>query len=236
VSNESFENRVAETIRALSPEFQERASHDIESLRRASLLSQRDIEVLVQDSTGDPMLRRIAAWVIGLIHDLSLADSLEKVVEEGQPISFLWEAAKTLSALGKGVTIFKRFLVESRDPEIRKLAAFALGQLRDPSGGELLMRVLRADDEEPSVRGQAAEALGYLGDRSALDVLLSAAKDPVPEVRFWSAFAMGQLGDERALPTLDKMALTDHVRVDGWWEISREAAEAIAEVRKAKDR
>ena len=234
MATKRFADRVAEAIHRLSPELQACAHRDVDRLQQASLLTERKLRRLIQDRTEDPVLRGAAAWVAGLIQDSSLADALERSVDERQPVMFLWEAAKTLSAFGKGAALFKRFLVESRDPEVRKLAAFGLGRLRDPSAVTFLMSVLEAPHEEPSVRGQAAEALGYLGDKSALDVLLSSAVDPVPEVRFWSAFALGQLGDMRALPILEKMVSSDHFRVDGWWEISREAADAVNEIRRAK--
>jgi HEAT repeat protein len=65
--------------------------------------------------------------------------------------------------------------------------------------------------------------------------LLKALEDETPEVRFWSVFALGLLGDIRAVPRLEHLAAQDHEVVDGWWEVSREAEESLALLRRGGD-
>jgi HEAT repeat protein/cyclophilin family peptidyl-prolyl cis-trans isomerase len=68
-------------------------------------------------------------------------------------------------------------LLADTDPEVRQMAAFALGLIGDRSAREPLIGALA--DPAPVVRGSAAEALGLLGDASAAPAIAKVAADVV---------------------------------------------------------
>src|SRR6185503_18180068 len=67
-----------------------------------------------------------------------------------------------------GVTPLIGVLADS-DPEVRQMAAFALGLLGDTSARDPLIAALA--DPSPLVQGGAAEALGLIGDVTAADAI-----------------------------------------------------------------
>jgi HEAT repeat protein/cyclophilin family peptidyl-prolyl cis-trans isomerase len=84
--------------------------------------------------------------------------------------------------------------IESRNSELKTMAARAMGRIADPSFRPLLEeRCL--EDREASVRAEAAFALGLLGDSSALPILSKASSDRSPAVRKSAAAALGLLHD-----------------------------------------
>jgi HEAT repeat protein len=89
-----------------------------------------------------------------------------------------------------------------RDPEVREMAAWALGDERpDAAGRDALAAALRGD-AETRVRATAAWALGNAGDRSAADALAAALRDPSPDVRMRAAWALGNVEARQAPPAL----------------------------------
>jgi HEAT repeat protein/cyclophilin family peptidyl-prolyl cis-trans isomerase len=60
-------------------------------------------------------------------------------------------------------------LAGDTDPEVRQMAAFAMGLIGDPSAAEPLMTALA--DPDPLVHGRAAEALGMIGHKAAADAI-----------------------------------------------------------------
>src|SRR5262249_4774348 len=155
-------------------ELRDNARLDVKHLCQHTKFSEESLRRIIISPEVSLDLRCKAAWLVGLIREYSFADVLERVIEEGDPSALLWEAAKTLSILGRGHALFRRLVVESRDPEARKVGVFALGQLHDLKAVELLVSVLASPDETPTVRGQAAESLGYLANLEALEPLLAA--------------------------------------------------------------
>ncbi len=67
--------------------------------------------------------------------------------------------------LGAGVTPLAAALSGDPEPEVRQMAAFSLGLLRDASAVPALRAALR--DASPLVQGRAAEALGAIGDTAS---------------------------------------------------------------------
>src|SRR5690606_38358640 len=55
-------------------------------------------------------------------------------------------------------------LANDAEPEVRQMAAFALGLIGDAGGRMALLAALA--DREPIVQGRAAEALGLIGDKN----------------------------------------------------------------------
>ncbi len=224
---------IMEAIQSLPEELRATAESDfrwLESHARGSELSAQGLARLVADPTEPSRARAVGAWIIGLIRESSLAPVLGQVLRSGAPAEVLWEGAKALCALGRGGALFRELLMGA-DAEARRVAAYALGCLRERSAEEDLCRVLESAAEAPAVKGQAAEALGYLALESSLPCLLRAAHDPSPEVRFWTAFALGQIGSHEGEPVLEQLAETDHASVEGWGKVSAEAAMALETIR-----
>ena len=69
------------------------------------------------------------------------------------------------AGLADGVAPLLPILASDPDPEVRQMAAFALGLIADRSAFDPLVAALA--DPAPVVRGSAAEALGVLGDSAA---------------------------------------------------------------------
>lgn len=208
---------------------------DIHLLERRAAISRKAIRALLLDPAADLKLRSVAAWAAAAAHEESLADILEGLTREEQPPQFLLEVAKALGRFGRGAQSFRRLLREAKEPQVRQIAAYALGQLRDRMATNDLCHVAVSSIEDADVRAQAAESLGYIGDKDSVACLLEAARDSSPKVRFWAVFSLGQLRDVRAVPILERLERDDHATVEGWWEISREATAALAEIRLAAE-
>jgi cyclophilin family peptidyl-prolyl cis-trans isomerase/HEAT repeat protein len=71
--------------------------------------------------------------------------------------------------LAEGVAPLVTLLTTEQDPEVRQMAAFALGLLRDQSAREPLVKALA--DSAPLVQGSAAEALGLIGNATDADAI-----------------------------------------------------------------
>ena len=118
--------------------------------------------------------------------------------------------------------------LDDENPEVRAIAAEALGQMKDPRAVDALLGLLEdnnsgvrtttvrtlgkigtentvkplikqlAADKNPDFRICAIEALGNLNDKLAIEPLIKSLEDKVPEVRIAAARSLGSLGDERA--------------------------------------
>ncbi|HZT75068.1 MAG TPA: HEAT repeat domain-containing protein [Vicinamibacterales bacterium] len=71
--------------------------------------------------------------------------------------------------LADGVPPLVALLTSEQDPEVRQMAAFALGLLRDRSARDPLLKALA--DPSPLVQGSAAQALGLIGDAADADAI-----------------------------------------------------------------
>lgn len=229
----SLRDRLRLKIRRLSPELRPRAEASIEELERKCDLTVAALERLILDSHAEASSRSAAAWVSGLLREQTLIPALKKVLLERSPLELVWEAAKSLTTMATDGEIFHHMLLESKDSEVRRVAVYALGILRDVTAVETLCNILLNPNEPPSLRGQAAETLGCIGTEASVEPLLAATRAEPAEVRFWSVFALGRIGDMRAIPVLQELAAHDHAVVEDWWEISKEARDALDEIRGA---
>lgn len=93
-----------------------------------------------------------------------------------------------------------------QDWEIRKVAAWALGTLKDKNTLESLLNV--ANDENRDVRYSVIEALGKFKSSKAVPQLAHALKDEFWWVRRRAAWALGETGDPSAIGPLG-LAMTD---------------------------
>ena len=228
-------NRLDEAVSKLPEDLRELAVRDIEILKRDVGLSWEKIIWILESESADPTQRSTAAWIVGLVGEVSLAKILSSVVLETREEQVLWEITKTLCKLHQGGPQFQEMLRNGPTLDHRKASAYALGHLGDSASTVALTQVLSSRDEPLDLRCRAAEALGYLRDPTSLSALLTAASDASAEVRFWSVFALGQLGDRRAAPLLEMLVQDDHAIVEGWWSVSQEAAAALAEIGRAEE-
>ena len=228
----SFHERIRSAVEELPEDLRVAALKDLSALERHGAVDEELLGHLVANASEPAQLRAIGAWAIGVLQEPSLAGQLEAVIQrEDSPEALLWEATKSLCKLGRGVSIFRRLVVEGHTAQARKAAAYALGCLQNQEATADLCRVLSSTTEVPAVRGQVAEALGYLRDRSAFSSLLQAVHDPSAEVRYWTAFALGQLGDRRAEPVLERLRQHDLAQVEDWGTVAEEADRALDELR-----
>jgi hypothetical protein len=97
-------------------------------------------------------------------------------------------------------------MLDSRDWQVRRKAAFELGGIRAKGAVERLLDLL--EDENNQVCGVSAMALGRIGDKRAFSPLMEKLEDASAYVRTSAAKALGSLGDKRAMAAL-KARLTD---------------------------
>jgi HEAT repeat protein len=230
--SKEFQSKLRWLVSNLPPDLRVRAEHDISTLLRARIDSFELLVSALQDPQMAINLRIVACWVLGQLRDKRDVNVLLSAFND-QDSRLSWEAAKSLAIVRSKRALRPLIitLVEAEDSNKRQAAAYALGWLCDKRAVEPLLKTLTQRSEDERVRSQAAESLGFLKDKRAAGPLIVALKDPSTEVRFWSAFALGQLGDRRALPQLKRLATTDKTILDGWWEVSKEASDAIACIR-----
>ena len=83
--------------------------------------------------------------------------------------------------------------------EVRRKAAYALGQIGDPASVTVLIQALK--DDRGEIRAAAAAALVRIGSPAVPELIRSLkSKDPV--VRSTAAYALGRIGESDAIPAL----------------------------------
>lgn len=92
-------------------------------------------------------------------------------------------------------------LLNSKNVEVRRNAAMALGQLEDPEVAPLLLKAGSADDDD-GVRLQAWESLVYLGNKDAVDRFVHDAFGSVGHRQPFALLALGHVEDDRVVPAL----------------------------------
>lgn len=226
-----FEQRIRAALEDLTAELRARAEEDLIFLRASAPMSPEGLARVLEDESEDPQLRSVAAWVVGLAGETSLAGTLAATFSAASAQIVIWECAKALCKLGEGNELFRSTAAAGPSRARRLAATWALGGLGDGASAMILFDLVESEVEAPELRAQAAEALGYIGDRDAVEPLMRTATDPSAEVRFWSVIALGKLGDERAVPLLERIAAEDEASVEGWGSISHEASLALEEIR-----
>ena len=107
--------------------------------------------------------------------------------------------------------------------EVRDRAAWALGELEDPSAIPGLLTALKDTDTE--LRSKAAWALGEIEDARAVQGLVQALKDSHWEVRKMAAWALGEIEDISAIEPLQA------ARYDANVEVREAVVHALRELR-----
>lgn len=121
--------------------------------------------------------------------------------------------------------------LKSKNPEVQKRAAWALGDKEDEKAVPALIEALK--DKDPEVRGMAAWALGEIKDSRALSPLIAALPDGNAYAREMIVKAVGEFENKRGVEPLaafleDK---SPDVRAAAVWALGeiprRESQEAI---------
>ncbi|NER30843.1 MAG: TIR domain-containing protein, partial [Symploca sp. SIO1C4] len=112
--------------------------------------------------------------------------------------------------------------LEDEDYDVRRRAAYALGNIGTEAAITALISAL--EDQDSDVRQRAAYALGAIGTEAAITALISALEDQDSDVRQRAAYALGNIGTEAAIPALIS-ALEDEDSDVRW-----RAAEALGKI------
>ncbi len=98
--------------------------------------------------------------------------------------------------------------LKSPDWRIRSAAARKLGEMKENSAVEPLIRCL-GEKDNPWVRSVAAQALAMIEDPRAMGPLVEALADENRMVRRWAIVGLRAVGDASCIPVLEELARTD---------------------------
>jgi hypothetical protein len=154
-----------------------------------------DTEALLSGlAATDPCARRVAATLLAQIEDGSLRDRLRRRVESSRGAERL---AALIALTGRddpaSAALLRRLLGDA-DVEVRRSAAWGLGEMESRASRSALETALR--DADVGVRVNAAWALGRLDDPAAIPALSALlGSDSDTEVRSAAAWALGKIED-----------------------------------------
>lgn len=181
-------------------------------LRDASVASRKRIEAAIRHFEGEAV-DEATAEILASDDDLrfrrTVADALVELRGRSS-IPVLVSALRTADVLGHAIATdgLRQVaavddllrLLQSRNPRVRRAAAYVLGVRRERPAVVRLIGSL--SDGYPEVRQQAARALGRMGDPRAVPPLIGALRDVDAVVRSTAAEGLGELGDARAAEPL----------------------------------
>jgi HEAT repeat protein len=154
----------------------------------------------------------------------TILDSLFESVSGGQPDIERMKLSRDVEGL-------RICLSHRHNVTVRRKAAFALGQMRDPWALRSLIKCL--NDKDAEVRRGAAWSLGIIGDTRAVEPLLEALKNTDCEVRVFAAEALGRIGDPRAIEPLTAALKDESDPVQSFIE---EALGRLEQMQRAPDK
>jgi len=180
---------------------------DYETGRPASL---RDVELSNLDLCLD-FHGRTFYWLgeaeVG--ESLALVESLFGRAPEKRAKEGLVAAAGLHGNARLVVPFLEKILAGRESDELRKDAAFWIGQQNDAEGLRILVRTARADRSE-EVREGAVFAVSQVKLSAAADELISLARDAGPaDVRKQAVFWLGQIASKKACAALEGFAMKD---------------------------
>jgi HEAT repeat protein len=112
-------------------------------------------------------------------------------------------------------------VLRDKNPQVRRKAAEALGQIENPA---LKPLVATLRDDKSEVRNKASEALVAIGGLGVIQPLIAALEDKHFYTRETAAESLGKIGDECAVKPL-VAALGDT-----YWKVRERAAEALGRI------
>ncbi|MCZ6689459.1 MAG: HEAT repeat domain-containing protein [Planctomycetota bacterium] len=189
-------------------------------LRRIAVLEDarslgKEGELIGLLSHGDPRVRARACVALGRIQvpeaiiplrgrlkDPDLTVKKAAAFALGQTALGRPEAASPGGEMAKEVVRTLITLAREAEPDLRALAADALGKI----GGEDSLQALRSivGDKDPETRRQAAYALGRIRSSKGAEALQGLLDDSSPKVRAAAAYALGRVEDPLPIDALRK--------------------------------
>lgn len=218
---QSLANRLEEPMRSA---FEQKSALVLNS----GITSEENMLDALHNISLSSELRAAICWILLYFEEDVAVHALVTVLEMEQDFPVRKAACEVLSFFRtiQATPVYSRLMREDENIEIRRICAYALGQIADKSAAELLIQHLEIPSETPEVRAQIFESLAYLGAKRVVPTLVEALQDDSPEVRFWAAFALGHLGGRSEISALERVTL-DHAVVENWWSVGKEAQDAI---------
>ena len=173
---------------------------------------------------------QIAAEEVSQLELSTRLDVLQTLEETGVVARFLrearsalkWTRAHALRVLGElkvpaSVPVLLQAL-EDKDPDVRNVAARALGRMKLQATEEALVGLLGR--HEQSVSARIAAICIEMGTRTA-PLLIRTLRDGTPKARFWAARILGEIKESRATRSLGDALLDPEpdVRSAAAWAI-----------------
>ncbi|HET6373907.1 MAG TPA: HEAT repeat domain-containing protein [Candidatus Polarisedimenticolia bacterium] len=168
-------------------------------------------------------VRRSTAEILELEdHRSAGGGSLSGYLDPNRPLVVRVRAALAIGRIGAPVTTPYDLLgaLSDKEPELRRMAVFALGEMDDIKAAPLLAATL--SDADAATRALAAEALGKLKDPASLPALTRLLGDPDRGVVGMTLLALWKIDSGAALPDLVARAAGIYSAAEG--ELRRQAA------------
>jgi HEAT repeat protein len=149
-------------------------------------------ELIIQLQQGTLQERCQAAHLLSGYQDPQAVDALSLVLSTSPNLALLETVVKSLGRMGSGA--FNSLLLALRHgrPEVRAIAAEALGKQHNLQAVDQLLAAAR--DLYPRVRKQVAGALIHYKDERTIETLKSLLQDPDPDVRSRAASVLQSMG------------------------------------------
>ncbi|HPD31385.1 MAG TPA: HEAT repeat domain-containing protein [Phycisphaerae bacterium] len=151
-----------------------------------------------------PGVRFAAAMALGKLRDKAAVPAMEALTNDPD-VSVRLAAYFALEQCGLPTTerrtAWRDHLRKHENPEVRRNAVLALGQLGDRSTVPLL-RAAASGDSDEGVRTQALEGLAMLGDKDAISRFIFEAFGGVGYRQPFAVMTLGQVPDDRVVPIL----------------------------------
>jgi HEAT repeat protein len=206
--------RAEEMLNSLNPAERKSAMENLVNMDHPSA---RDLLARVAREHPSKDVRISAAEALVQMHDDRAVPGLLEGLED-EDYDKQWDAAWALVQVGGDETV-TGLLQAMRNPDARRVAAWALGEIGEPAKAGLVEALY---DSESMLRFAAGDALARIG-ASAVPELLAAIRGGNDNVRADAARALTQIGEE-AVP-----GLVESLRYDDM-AVRRAASSALMEM------
>lgn len=176
---------------------------------------------------ADPRLRAALCVAVGLAGERRAVAILEEIVTGADPTGLRAHAAFALGLIGGGEdspALLRAVLEKTREPELQREVALALGLLGDRDALAILENLVRHGGST-YVQGSAAVAIGRIGGRESVDALIALLNDELePDLgRAMAAVGLGLV--------LDRSEGKRMARIAGdlsWWLFTPTVLEVLS--------
>jgi HEAT repeat protein len=206
--------RAEEMLNSLNPAERESAIENLVSMDHPAA---RDLLARVASEHPSKNVRIRAAEALVQMHDDRAVPGLLEGLQD-EDYDKQWDAAWALVQMGGDETV-EGLLQAMRNPDARRVAAWALGEIGEPAKAGLVRALY---DSEPMVRFAASDALARVG-AIAIPELLAALRGSNDNVRADAARSLTRIG-EPAVP-----GLVESLRYDDM-AVRRAAGSALMEM------